>query len=138
MRGGGSMGKKYKKKKKRRVREYNLRREDLHHLLWTRYKWRCGYAHAVRECWWFKVYLPQLTIHKYIHEDIPEIPVPAEKDLKKAWEQIRVLETMNPDIMEKMKPSCRLKWLIGVLGDDCEETITALKLEIEILEEYGY
>ena len=134
------MGKKYKKKKKRRVREYNLRREDLHHMLWTRHMWRMGYAHAVREHWWFKIYVPQLTIHKYIHEDIPCIPVPPEKDLKHVWEQLRVLETMNPELMETMKPSKRLIWLCGTLGDseDCSQTVAALRLEIELLEEYNY
>ena len=132
------MGKKHKKSKKRRVKNYNLFREDLHHMLWTRNMWHYGYAHAVREHWWFKVYLPQLTIHKYIHEDVPFIPVPDQKDLKHVYEQLRVLESINPELMESMKPSKRLKWLIAVLGNDCEKTIAALRLEIEILEEYGY
>lgn len=132
------MGKKYKKKKKRRVREINLHREDLHHMLWQRNMWHYGYAHAVREHWWFKVYLPQMTIHKYVHEDIPCIPVPDQKSLKHVWEQLRVLETMNTELMENMKPSKRLMWLCGVLGEGEEKTISALRLEIEVLEEYGY
>lgn len=136
------MSKKYKKRKNRNrnkvARQVNPRREDLHHMLWQRRHWQNGYAHALREHWWFKIMLPQATIHRELHSKIHDIPTPNGKDCKYAYEQLIQMEKTTPEIMEKMLPHKRLLWLIAVLPDSCEATKAMLKWESEFLEKRGY
>lgn len=128
-------------KKRRKSRKRNhvtcSRREDCHHMLWMRRMWKSGYSHALREHWFFKVMLPIATVHRGLHEAIPCIPVPKARDCKFAYDQLITMEKMTPDVMQRMKPSSRLKWLVANIGDN-PETVAALNKEIKYLEDKGY
>lgn len=111
-------------------------RLDRHHLLWCRRDWRIGYAHALREHWYFRMAIPKNTLHARIHESIACIPVPSGTSAKEAFRQLTFLETYGAihksDSIEK-----RLKLLIALF--DCQEPATAdaLKQQLRIVQEYN-
>lgn len=106
---------------------------DCHHLCWTRKNWGNGYARALREHPWLRVYIPRDTLHRYIHHNIKCIPVPEGKDARRVFEYLMKLERSGEldyglDILD------RLAFLIKHLKTPA--TIAALERQYDVIAEF--
>ena len=81
-----------KKKSKKKKRKVISSRENAHHLLWQRKHWNIGYIHKLREHWYMRVEIPKDTLHRYIHENMEEIPTPNAVSAKIMLEMLDLLE----------------------------------------------
>lgn len=87
------MSKKKKKlnRKSRRPRT-TVSQYDKHHLCFIRRRWNVGSVRALREFHYCIMPLPRATLHRYIHENMANIPAPSEFAAKSALDQLRYLE----------------------------------------------
>lgn len=102
---------------------------DAHHLLWEKRMYRTGYAKALRNHAWLKIYIPRDTLHREIHHQMKCIPVPKAGDCKRVFELLARLESKgqldpNAGIVE------RLDFLIKHLQTG--ESVRALKRQRNI------
>lgn len=95
---------------------------NTHHLCWPRKAWNSGYAHALRQHWYFCVEIPANTLHRQIHEEIHGIPVPDGRAAKVAYEQVELLEKRGA-LHPEASIETRLSLLIAIF--DCFEQPTA-------------
>ena len=107
-------------------------------MLFQARHWEQGYAKLLREDEFFKVMLPQATVHRELHSKIHDIPTPNGADCKFSYEQLRMLKTTAPVIADKMKPSKRLRWLVATLGEGNNATKAMLEWQAEFLEKNNY
>lgn len=134
--GGDFMAKKkkrYRKRKKRRCVNCNIR--DTHHLCYQRKNWQRGHLRQLRDYWYCKVLIPRDTLHKYIHQNLPDIPAPKDLNAKNALEQLEKLETYNA-ISEYDSVERRLK-ILAALFDCCDQdTADAFRKQLALIYEY--
>lgn len=130
----------YVSKKKRRyanrtghTRTRNCR--DVHHILFIGRKWGYGDLASLRQYWYCRIAIPRDTLHRYIHENLANVPTPRQENAREALRQLRLLERHgaihDTDIIER-----RLEILIALF--DCVEPKTAdgLKKQLEIVREF--
>lgn len=79
---------KKRKKKRRSSVVINYSSQDWHHFLWQKRHWSKGWAKRLREHPYCGATIPKYTLHRYIHEEIGDIPLPEEKYCKMAFEAI--------------------------------------------------
>lgn len=108
---------------------------DCHHMLWQKRHWKQGYARLLREHEFFKVMVPQQTLHRLIHSKIHDVPTPNGKDCKRAY-YLLVFELREGRLSMDMRPSQRLDFLIGV-WQNCPATCAILKWQQGILRKFG-
>lgn len=77
-----------KNKKKRKIAKYWANRVDYHHILFQRRSWKKGWAKKLREHPYSGAMIPQLTLHKQIHEAVKDIPVPTDENCWIAYQLI--------------------------------------------------
>lgn len=65
--------------------------EDTHHLCWPRKRWNKGWARLLRYHWYMRVEIPKNTLHQDIHNKVSGIPLPEEKEIKRAIKHLDVL-----------------------------------------------
>lgn len=116
-------------------KEQQQRRTDRHHLLFTRANYRVGYAHALRQHWYFIVEIPKKTLHAEIHHQIAGIPPPSGAAAKNAFLWITKLEATH-DISKTDTAESRIKLLIELLGDGEVETKRALERQLGIIRNF--
>lgn len=131
-----------KKRRKRRHKKRITARltrphiNDCHHILWQKNKWTHGYVLKLRNYDYCKIYIPRDTLHRFIHSQIKEIPVPREMDAESALEQLNYLEEReaisSSDSLEK-----RLIVLIALFDCASQQTADALKRQLEIVRGYN-
>lgn len=108
---------------------------DRHHLLWTRRKWRGGYAGKLRAFWYLRVPIPRATLHRHIHENMVGIPKPNELLCKSALEMLEELDRRGV-LHKEDSIELRLKLLICMLDNGDSPTARALRKELELVESY--
>lgn len=106
---------------------------DAHHLLWEKRMYSHGYARALREHPWLRIYIPRDTLHRWIHHNMRCIPVPDGKDARKCFELLMRMERAGEldykaDILE------RLDFLIEHLTS--EATVEGLKQQRNLITLY--
>lgn len=118
------MSRRYKhlKAKVRRSGSY----EDTHHLLYQRKHFSQGYAHKLREHWYFKVEIPMNTCHRELHSTIHDIPCPNGSLCKKAY--LKLIEYEEKGLIsESDTPEERLQFLIDCWDGSCNATVAILR-----------
>lgn len=108
---------------------------DRHHLLWTRRKWRGGYAGKLRAFWYLRVSIPRVTLHRYIHENMVGIPKPNESLCRGALEALEELDRRGV-LKKEDSINKRLRLLICILDTGDSSTAKALKKQLELVELY--
>lgn len=109
-----------------------MKRMDRHHIFWCKKDYNKGWARRLRDHWYCVVKIPTDTIHHQIHHEMDCIPVPKVFSIKKAFEQLDMLEKYgaihSDDDIEK-----RLKVLLALF--DCIEPATAdaLRKQLDIV-----
>lgn len=123
-------------KRNRRQRPTNYVRTNLHHLLWLRAKWdKNTYARAIRHNWYFKVLIPAETLHKAIHQEIPNgIPMPSVGELKEACMLLAEMDR-NGDLREDDNVMIR-SLVLTTLFDKDTATYKALRKQYDIIVEF--
>lgn len=103
---------------------------DSHHLLWIGKHWNYGYLEKLRKYWYCKALVPRVTLHRYIHRNLQEIPVPREESAKSVLEQLKLLEFYGA-IHQEDSVEQRLKILIALF--EYLEPLTAKALERQLI-----
>lgn len=108
---------------------------DMHHIFFIGRKWGCGYLCQLRQYWYCKIYIPRDSLHRYIHENLANIPTPRPQSAKDALDQLKYLEKYgaihDADCLEK-----RLELLIALFECSEQRTADALKQQLAIVHEF--
>jgi len=124
------------KKKSKKKKKVISSRENAHHLLWQRKHWNIGYIHKLREHWYMRVSIPKDTLHKYIHENMEEIPTPNTVSAKIMLEMLDLLAQtgfITPlDDIEK-----RLLVLLDLIPYDESDMRMAIKKQLRLVRNYN-
>ena len=124
------------KKKSKKKKKVISSRENAHHLLWQRKHWNIGYIHKLREHWYMRVSIPKDTLHKYIHENMEEIPTPNAVSAKIMLEMLDFLAQtgfITPlDDIEK-----RLMVLLDLIPYDESDMRIAIKKQLRLVRNYN-
>lgn len=104
---------------------------DTHHLFWQRRYWNYGNVKALRVYSYCHLIIPT-NLHREIHLNINNIPIPSQRNAKIALWHIRTLESYNAinsnDSIEK-----RLQILIALFQCVEQPTADALERQLEII-----
>jgi len=122
-------------KKKTKKKYFDLKRQDFHHYLWMKRMYNSGWAKRLREHPYCGDYIPQMTLHRQIHDEIPFIPTPDDKYCKCAYEAINSwLEAKYVSMNDT--PEEKLTTLIKCFKVNCPETTNALVKQLDIVKTY--
>ena len=135
--GGDYMAKKkkrYKKRKKQPRPVSNIR--DKHHLCYQRNKWARGSLRLLRDYWYCRVSIPRDTLHKKLHIEMPDIPVPSDSSAKSALKQLEMLEQYSV-ISEFDSIERRLDLLASLFDCSDQATADAFRKQLEIVREFN-
>lgn len=135
--GGDNMAKKKRRIKKHKKKQprptSNIR--DKHHLCYQRKKWARGSLRVLRDYWYCKVSIPRDTLHKKLHLEISDIPVPSESSAKSALKQLEMLAEYNA-ISEYDSIERRLGILASLFDCSDQETADAFRKQLDIVREF--
>ena len=126
----------YKRRKYRNNRKPISSAQDRHHIFFMRKSYSKGELSTLRLFWYCIVSIPRDTMHREIHCEINNIPVPSGLNARLALEQLYALEEYGAiswdDPIEK-----RLEVLIS-LFECCEQpTADALKRELKVVRRFN-
>lgn len=130
------MSKKKKRyKRRKRLDSHRIRSlYDVHHLCFMRKNWNYGYAKAIRQFYYCKVKIQRDTLHRYIHENMSNIPTPG-SSARTIYEQLLMLDRMgvlhDDDSIEK-----RLMVLTSLFDGVEQPTADALKRQTSIIQKF--
>lgn len=122
---------------KRTTRKTRMRPDynDRHHLLWPQHDWNKGCAKALRDHWYMVVQIPMNTLHRTIHYEIMNIPVPRGCVAKDILFHLNTLENYHAinsdDTIEK-----RLTVMMALTECVEPETYSALKQQLDIVRKF--
>lgn len=128
---------KKKRRYKKRKRNTNTISSSVncHHILWQKRHWNKGWSKTLRELPYCKVTIPKDTLHRHIHENLVDIPVPEEEHCLTALECIRSwLEggyIHEDDTIER-----RIEVLIICFKWNSPKTAEALIKQLDIVKTY--
>ena len=118
------------RRKKRQRRRKHWKNE--HHLLFPGAKWgQSYYGRKIRKHKYFRRIIPENTLHKFIHRDVDEIPLPPKKACEEAYYEF--LRRYKLHLIDQRHDTLemRLQLLID-LWKDYPETVKALKAQQRI------
>ena len=119
-----------KKKKRKRRAPVNPSMLNCHHILWQARHWDNGYAKALRNHEYMKKMIPRDTLHKEIHSEISDIPMPSGKLCEKAYREIERLYREELIDFDYDSIETRIDVLLQIWAeDDCEPTKAMLRKE---------
>lgn len=131
------MAKKKRRNKKHRKRQprpaNNIR--DRHHLCYQSKKWARGSLRLLRDYWYCKVSIPRDTLHKKLHLEMPDIPVPSDSSAKSALKQLEMLEQYSA-ISEFDSIERRLELLATLFDCSDQATADAFRKQLDIVREF--
>ena len=109
---------------------------DNHHLFWTRRQYAKGFwANKLRLHPYCIVLIPKNTLHKEIHSEIPEVPIPKECICESVYNQLKILWEFgaigDDDSLQK-----RVDLLVFCLKCVADETVEVLEKQKEIANRY--
>lgn len=129
-------------KKKRRIKKHKKKQprptssvRDRHHLCYQRKKWTRGSLRLLRDYWYCKVSIPRDTLHKKLHLEVSDVPVPSESSAKSALKQLEMLEEYNA-ISEYDSIERRLDILASLFDCSDQETANAFRKQLEVVREF--
>ena len=122
-------------KKKTKKKHFDPKRQDFHHYLWQKRMYNSGWAKRLREHPYCGDYIPQMTLHKQIHDEIPFIPTPEDKYCKRAYEAINSWLEAKYISMDD-SPEEKLATLIKCFKVNCPKTSEALEKQKEIVTDF--
>lgn len=121
-------------KKKRKKVQFNPYREDCHHLLFQGRHWNQGWAKRLREHQYFKVMIPQMTLHREIHSKIHDVPVPNGADCRRAYEAVE--KGLREGLLDyRDNIGARLDLLIS-LWSNCPATCAVLEWQKQVIAKF--
>ena len=104
---------------------------DRHHILWTRRRWKKGWAGKLRSFWYLRIAIP-VSLHRHIHQAMNGVPRPNEALCESALYQLHYLDEhhvlQKTDGIEK-----RIELLIAVLDTGDSDTVKALKHQLTLI-----
>lgn len=108
--------------------------EDRHHqhLCYPKADWNKGYAKSLREHWYLVVYIPKLTLHRYIHCGVMAIPAPSGSAAKAVLDRLSELD--NSGALSKTDTAAhRLELLIRLFDFTDANVADALRRQLQIV-----
>ena len=124
------------RKKRRRKHDVNLTAKDWHHCLFQKRHWKIGWAKVLREHPYCGTLLPTHTLHRYIHENITDIPVPDGKACRIAFDVIN--NWLEADYISVDSPlEQKLAVLSSIFNKMSPDTAYALRKQLEIVRNYN-
>jgi len=127
------MSKKHSKKNRKKLSRTSTM--DVHHILYQRKHWQNGYAHLLREHWYFKMLIPMTSLHRELHSKIHDIPTPNGKDCKVAYQKLCWYEKEGL-ISEYDHAEVRIQFLIDVWENRCPATVAMLKWQQDVFRKF--
>ena len=122
----------YRKRKRKRRRQLLRRRCDTHHIFYMEKYWGHGVYGVLRKHHYCMVPIPRDTLHRYIHQNLGNIPVPDEFAVEEALKQLYLLEEAgvlhDTDPIEK-----RLRLLAALFDGMAQTTTIALLKQLDIV-----
>lgn len=100
-----------------------------------RKSWRGAVIGELREHPYCKVCIPRDTLHKMIHDEILNVPVPRPVNIREAVFQLRSLESFGA-ISPKDSFEKRLRVLIALFEYVEQPTADALKIQLKVAERF--
>lgn len=123
--------KRRKNHRRKKNRPNNPTIRDTHHLCYQRKKWARGNLRELRDFWYCKILIPRGTVHKHIHLEVHDVPVPKESSAKAALEQLGYLETYG-SITEFDSLERRLELLASLFDCSDQPTADAFRAQLEV------
>lgn len=129
-------------KKKRRYEKYESNGQkkssqfDTHHLCYIRRDWDHGYAQLIRQFHYCTISIPKATMHKFIHDNLVEIPVPSELAAEKAYEQLLLLDKYGA-LGEDDPLGIRLLVLASLFDCIAQPTADGFRKQFDIVQSYN-
>ena len=120
------------KRKHRKSKHFDPNRKDWHHILYQKRYYCTGYAKRLREPPYCGAYIPQMTLHRQIHEVLSNVPLPDGKYCKIAYDAIvNWLEAGYISLNDPIEK--RIDTLIKCFIVNCPKTAKALLKQKEIV-----
>ena len=110
---------------------------DCHHLLFPRHDWSRGAAHLLRNETYYRLFIPKTSLHRHIHQAIPNIPVPSLDDCHDAWERLQFARKHHRVDILHDSPERRLDFLIHVWSKNYPAVADALEHELNLFATYA-
>lgn len=129
------MSKKRRRYNKKRTHAKPKTGLDVHHIFFIGRKWGFGDLASLRQYWYCKISIPRETLHRYIHENLANVPTPKPENAREALRQLRFLDKHGA-IHESDDIERRLEIMIALF--DCAEprTTEGLRKQLEIVREF--
>ena len=109
---------------------------DHHHILFTRHKWNStASTRELRQYFYCVIPLRKATLHRFIHDNVPEIPVPSEEAAREVLEQLRALEFYRA-ISKGDSIRKRLQLLISLFDYYEKSTADALRAQLKAVDKF--
>lgn len=122
-------------KKKLKKACVNYHRKDTHHICYQARHWKNGYAKLLREHWYMKVEIPQMTLHRLIHSKIHDIPCPEGKDCKRAYLEL-IRREEEGLLSEYDSVEDRIDFLIEIWKETCPATTAILQWQRDVVAKF--
>ena len=122
-----------RRKKKNKPTISNVR--DKHHLCYQRRKWQKGSLRLLRDYWYCRVYIPRDTLHKRIHLELNDVPIPKDSSARDALRQLEFLEEYSA-ISEYDSIERRLELLASLFDCSDQPTADGFREQLRIVCEY--
>lgn len=122
-------------KKKCKKACVNYHRKDTHHICYQARHWKTGYAKLLREHWYMKVEIPQMTLHRLIHSKIHDIPCPEGKDCKRAYLEL-IRREEEGLLSEYDRVEDRIDFLIEMWKETCPATTAILQWQRDVVAKF--
>lgn len=136
------MSKKHRKLKKRikanrRDFAHDPYVKNVHHLCWIGARWNSHYhTKLLRNYWYCQVYIPKNTLHRWIHQDIPNgLSVPSETTARSVYNRLLEMEKLG-ELSPKDNIIVRLELLISLFGDNDPATVRGLEQQLRIANQF--
>lgn len=129
------MSKHKKRKRYKKKRPPITKVRDKHHLCYQRRKWQRGYLRLLRDYWYCRVYIPRDTLHRKLHLELKDVPVPQNASAKAALEQLEHLEKYSA-ISEFDSIERRLDLLASLFDCSDQATADAFREQLRIVREF--
>lgn len=127
--------KRFIRKMKRKEAARNCRATDCHHLLFQGRHWQRGVFRVLRQHHYCKVRIPRETLHKEIHHQLTDVPVPKSINAIEALKHLEYLENFGA-IHETDSIERRLIVLISLFDGVEPNTALALKRQLTIVRDF--
>lgn len=113
-------------------------KKDCHHLLWSRHDWQNGYASELRSHPYFGIRIPQDSLHRQIHLEISNIPVPGGEACHKALEALNLAVEQKQVAISQDSPQERINFLLEIWDGvaSTRRTVAALIEELMVFQAY--